>query len=74
MTITGTWATVGVVICQSKCPVNLDHLQERYGIADSIKVQELEKEKRNEIVLSCLKIGTGLRQFSHRYNLQQLTR
>ena len=44
--------------------VNLDHLQERYGIADSIKVQELEKEKRNEIILSCLEIGTGLRQLS----------
>ena len=40
------------------------YLQERYGIADSIKVQELEKEKRNEIILSCLEIGTGLRQLS----------
>jgi hypothetical protein len=48
----------------TKCPVNLDHLQERYGIADSIKVQELEKEKRNEIIVSCLEIGTGLRQLS----------
>jgi len=37
---------------------------ERYGIADSIKVQELEKEKRNEIIVSCLEIGTGLRQIS----------
>ena len=35
-----------------------------YGIADSIKVQELEKEKRNEIIVSCLEIGTGLRQLS----------
>ena len=40
------------------------YLQERYGIADSIKVQELEKEKRNEIIVSCLEIGTGLRQLS----------
>lgn len=40
------------------------YLQERYGIADSIKVQELEKEKRNEIIVSCLEIGTGLRLLS----------
>ena len=40
------------------------YLQERYGIADSIKVQELEKEKRNELIVSCLEIGTGLRQLS----------
>ena len=40
------------------------HLLERYDIADSIKVQELEKELRNEIILSCLEIGTGLRQLS----------
>ena len=26
-TSTGTWATVGVVICQSKCPANLEHPQ-----------------------------------------------
>lgn len=30
------------------------HLLERYGITDSIKVQELDKEKRNEIIISCL--------------------
>ena len=64
MTTTGTSVTAGLATCQSKCPVNLDHLQERYGIADSIKVQELEKEKRNEIIVSCLEIGTGLRQLS----------
>ena len=40
------------------------HLQERWGIADSIKVQELEKEKRNEIIISCLELGVGLRQLS----------
>ena len=40
------------------------HLLERYGIADSIKVQELDKERRNEIVISCLELGTGLRQLS----------
>jgi hypothetical protein len=40
------------------------YLQERYGIADFTKVQELEKEKRNEIIVSCLEIGTGLRQLS----------
>lgn len=40
------------------------HLLERYGIADSIKIQELEKEKRNEIIMSCLEKGCGLRQLS----------
>ena len=40
------------------------HLLERYGIADSIKVQELDKERRNEIIISCLELGTGLRQLS----------
>ena len=40
------------------------HLLERYGITDSIKVQELEKDKRNEIIISCLELGTGLRQLS----------
>ena len=44
--------------------VRRKYLQERYGIVDSIKVQELEKEKRNEIIVSCLEIGTGLRQLS----------
>ena len=49
---------------QEPSPDPLKYLQERYGIADSIKVQELEKEKRNEIIVSCLEIGTGLRQLS----------
>ena len=40
------------------------HLLDRYGITDSIKVQELEKDKRNEIIISCLELGTGLRQLS----------
>ena len=40
------------------------YLMERFGISDSIKVQELEKDKRNEIIISCLEIGTGLRQLS----------
>ena len=40
------------------------HLMERFGISDPIKVQELEKEKRNEIITSCLELGTGLRQLS----------
>ena len=40
------------------------HLLERWGIADSIKVQELGKDKRNEIIISCLELGTGLRQLS----------
>ena len=40
------------------------HLLERYGIADSIKVQELDKELRKEIIISCLELGTGLRQLS----------
>lgn len=65
------------------------HLPVRYGITDSIKVQELEKDKRtdakpsamscshehcrgakeedqrsNEIIISCLELGTGLRQLS----------
>ena len=40
------------------------HLLESYGIADSIKVQEVDKEKRNEIIVSCLEIGAGMRQLS----------
>ena len=40
------------------------HLQERFGISDSIKVQTLDKELRNEIIISCLELGTGLRQLS----------
>ena len=40
------------------------HLQERYGITDAITVQTLEKEHRNAIIVSCLQIGTGLRQLS----------
>lgn len=38
------------------------HLKAMYGIADSIKVQTLEKERRNEIIISCLTLGSGLRQ------------
>lgn len=41
-----------------------EHLLERYGITDSIKVQELEKEKRNEVIISCLEKGAGMRQLS----------
>ena len=41
------------------------HLLEQYGIADSIKVQELDKDKRNEIIISCLNLGVGLRQPTH---------
>ncbi len=37
---------------------------EQFGITDSIKVQELDKGRRNEIILSCLELGTGLRQLS----------
>ena len=40
------------------------HLLESYGITDSIKVQEMDKEKRNEIIVSCLEIGVGMRQLS----------
>lgn len=40
------------------------HLLESYGITDSIKVQEMDKEKRNEIIVSCLEIGAGMRQLS----------
>ena len=40
------------------------YLLERYGIADSTKVQELEKDKRNDIIISCLELGVGLRQLS----------
>lgn len=40
------------------------HLQERFGISDSIKVQTLDKELRNEIIIRCLELGTGLRQLS----------
>ena len=39
-------------------------LEETYGIGDAIKVQELEKNKRNEILLACLSLGAGLRQLS----------
>ena len=40
------------------------HLLESYGITDSIKVQEVDKEKRNEIIVSCLEIGAGMCQLS----------
>ena len=35
-----------------------------YGITDSIKVQEMDKEKRNEIIACCLERGAGMRQLS----------
>ena len=40
------------------------HLLEHFDISDSIKVQTLDKELRNEIIISCLELGTGLRQLS----------
>ena len=40
------------------------HLLDRWGIADPIKVQELDKDKRNEVIISCLEQGVGLRQLS----------
>ena len=40
------------------------HLLDSYGITDSIKVQELEREKRNKVIISCLKRGAGMRQLS----------
>ena len=40
------------------------HLLDGYGITDSIKVQELDKEKRNEVIISCLEKGAGMRQLS----------
>lgn len=39
-------------------------LEGTYGISDSIKVQELEKDKRNDILLACLSLGAGYRQLS----------
>ena len=41
-----------------------EHLLEKYGVTDSIKVQELDKEKRNEVIISCLERGAGMRQLS----------
>lgn len=40
------------------------YLLDIYGIADSIKVQEMDKEKRNEIIACCLERGAGMRQLS----------
>ena len=40
------------------------YLLDIYGIADSIKVQEMDKEKRNEIIVCCLERGAGMRQLS----------
>ena len=40
------------------------HLLERFGISDSIQVQTLDTEMRNEIIISSLELGTGLRQLS----------
>ena len=42
----------------------LQQLLEHFDISDSIKVQTLDKELRNEIIISCLELGTGLRQLS----------
>ena len=40
------------------------YLSDNYGITDSIKVQEMDKEKRNEIIVCCLERGAGMRQLS----------
>ena len=40
------------------------YLLDSYGITDSIKVQEMDKEKRNEIIVCCLERGAGMRQLS----------
>ena len=40
------------------------YLLDSYGITDSIKVQEMDKEKRNEIIACCLERGAGMRQLS----------
>lgn len=37
------------------------YLLDSYGITDSIKVQEMDKDKRNEIIVCCLERGTGMR-------------
>ena len=39
-------------------------LEGTYGISEPLKVQELNKEKRNEILLAALELGAGLRQLS----------
>ena len=39
-------------------------LEVTYGITEPLKVQELDKEKRNEILLAALDLGAGLRQLS----------
>jgi REP element-mobilizing transposase RayT len=39
-------------------------LEVTYGISEPLKVQELDKEKRNEILLAALDLGAGLRQLS----------
>ena len=39
-------------------------LETAYGISDAIKVQELDKDKRNDILLACLSLGAGYRQLS----------
>ncbi len=40
------------------------YLLDSYGITDSIKVQEMDKDKRNEIIVCCLEKGTRMRQLS----------
>ena len=40
------------------------YLLDSYGITDSIKVQEMDKDKRNEIIVCCLERGAEIRQLS----------
>ena len=46
------------------CSKIRQYLLDSYGIADSIKVLEMDKEKRNEIIACCLERGAGMRQLS----------
>ena len=39
-------------------------LRQRHVIDEPLKVQSMEKEQRNDIILSCLDKGAGLRQLS----------
>lgn len=41
------------------------YLLDIYGIADSIKVQEMDKDKRNEIIACCLERGAGMHQLDY---------
>lgn len=53
----------GVRICVGDREIR-QYLLDFYGITDSIKVQEMGKEKRNEIIACCLERGAGMRQLS----------